>query len=335
MMQNEEKLKIKRRYEDYLLKLQGVTGVGLNGSIIIYVERLTPQLAAMLPRTLEGVPIRIIETGKIVPLIEAVPVAHAIYANRTGRFRPAPGGISCGHPVITAGTLSCRAIEKRTKRILGLSNNHIVALDWGDRRIGKKGDSTLQPAPYDGGSDPADKIGELERWIRVELPPVKNLIDAAAFKEIPSDVLRKDILEIGVPESSVKPEVGMKVVKSGRTSGITYGTIIDVNATVNVSGWGVCTFVDQIMVQPAFGRPGDSGSWTGTVDTWRSVGLLYAGSPYVTVLCKALNIERLLDLTIIPPLPTIPAALLLGAYGMVLGTVQLGLSLKKPKEVAV
>jgi len=334
LAEKEEVLRVKEKYEQQLLKYPGVTGVGVNGSIIIYVEKLTPQLAAFLPRELDGIKVRIIETGKIVPLalVQPIPVAHAIYAERTGRFRPAPGGVSCGHPEITAGTLSCRARDVRTGEILGLSNNHVIALDWGEQHIGKRGDSTLQPGPYDGGRDPVDKIGELDRWVPVKLDE-PNLVDAAAFV---SDMLAEEVLDVGKPDRLADPYPGMKVVKSGRTSGVTYGQILDVNATVKVSGWGTVTFKDQITVQPAILSPGDSGSWVGETDTFRTVGLGHAGSPSISVICKGIHVERLLGVEIIPPIGYIPWYTALGVWSGVLSIGQVAISaMKAPRKEGV
>jgi len=295
-----EVVRIKKKYEEYLLGIKGVTGVGVNGSIVVYVEKLTPELRKVLPKDIEGIPVRIKEVGRI-----------KIILSRTDRWRPAPGGVSCGHPEITAGTLSCRAYDLKTKEILGLSNNHVIALDWGALHIGEEGDSVLQPGPYDGGRDPRDKIGELERWIPVKLEEY-NLVDAACFR---SDLLKEEVLDIGVPDAAEEPSVGTNVVKSGRTSGVTYGKIIDVNATVKVHGWGVCIFEDQVVVEPAFLRPGDSGSWVGDADTYRTVGLGHASSPFVSIVCKATNIERLLGIRIIPPTRGISPFALFAAFG--------------------
>lgn len=329
-MSEEEVKKIKEKYEEYLRKIGGVVGVGYNHSINIYVERLTPQLAAFLPRKLDGVPVRIVQTGgKIVPLALTlpIPVAAAIYADRTLRFRPSPGGVSCGHPQVTAGTLSCRAIDKTTKETLGLSNNHVIALNWGTDQIGKKGDSTLQPGPYDGGRDPDDKIGELERWVPVELAPTENLVDVAAFK---SDLLSKEIYEVGDFESWIPAEPGMKIVKSGRTSGVSYSEVFDVHATVTVSGAGDCVFKDQIIAKPAFLSPGDSGSWVGHADSLRTIGLGFAGATEISVICKAAYIEQLLDIYIVPPSPsTLSPAIVLAVCGVTFGAANFGLGLRR------
>lgn len=338
MVTTEELLAIKSRYQEELLKLSGVTGIGLNGSVIIYVERLTHELSQLLPKQLDGVTVKIVTTGKIVPLSllqPATPIAHAIYANRTGRFRPAPGGVSVGHPRVTAGTLGCRARDKITGEILGLSNNHVVALaQWGTMDVGRKGDSILQPGPLDGGRYPDDVVGLLDRWQPVELEPAENLIDAAAFT---SDMLAKEVLDIGVPDTLVDPQVGGNVLKSGRTSGVTFGKTLDVNATVKVSGgegWGDCLFTDQIVVSPSIMQGGDSGSWTGEVDTFRTVGLGFAGSETgeVSIHCKAKHVEDTLGVEIIPPLPYVSKRLL--GFGLLSGGILVSgmIVSRSPKE---
>lgn len=308
---SEEIKKLKEKYEEYLLGVKGVTGVGVNGSIVVYVERLTPEIKAVIPKQLEGVPVHVVESKfRLV----AMRVMEATYADRTKRYRPAPGGVSVGHPLISAGTLTCRVLDKRSREVIGgLTNNHVAALDWGELHEGKVGDSTLQPGPCDGGVEPADKIGELLKWIPVKLDE-PNLVDAAIFS---SDELRKDVLEVGNPSHTVEPRVGMKVVKSGRTSGVTYGTIFDVNATLKVSGgegWGECLFKNQIVITPAILSPGDSGSWVGEVDTFNTVGLGFAGSETLAVANPALTVEELLGIEIIPPYPTIKPITMLGIW---------------------
>ena len=304
---------VKEKYEEYLKGIGGVKGVGFNSSIIVYVDYLTPQLAKMLPRTLEGVPIRFFETkGKIVPMgLLSVAPAHAIYGVRTDKYRPAPGGVSVGHPEVTAGTLTSRAIDKTDRKIVGAGNNHVVALDWGHLHVGKKGDPTLQPGPYDGGVE--DGFGILKRWIpvRVDEP---NLIDGAIFD---SNQLADYILDLGKPMESIDPYPGMKVVGSGRTSGLQYSKVIDVNASIKVEGWGDCDFVNQVVMSPALMAPGDSGMWIGDADNWRSAVVGFAGSPTMSAGSPAKTFEQLLGIEIIPP--TKPLSL--WAIGGIIGTL--------------
>jgi len=299
----EEVRKIKEKYEDQLLAIPGVTGVGYNGSINVYVEKITPQISAFIPKQVDGTKVHIHETGGKFRLLSLIPVA-ATYSDRVERVRPAPGGVSVGHPEVTAGTLTCRARDIKTDEILGLSNNHVIALNWGTKRVGDEGDPTLQPGVYDGGTVSKDTLGSLGRWETVELEK-NNLIDAAVFY---SDELSKNIEEIGEPDKLVEPYVGMKVIKSGRSSGITYGEIIDVNATVDIEGSGICRFINQIIIKPAMIVPGDSGSWIGEVDSYRSTALGFAGSSLLSVASRMSDVERLLGIEVIPPLEYISLA---------------------------
>ena len=312
-----EVLKLKEKYEEYLRGIKGVTGVGLNSSIIVYVERVTPEIRQVIPKQLEGVPVRIKETG-VIRFVSVVPMT-ATYADRTKRFRPCPGGVSVGHPSVGTGTLTCRVRDKKTSKIIGgLTNNHVAVFDMEPICIGKKGDSILQPGVYDGGKVPDDKIGELLKWVPIKIFE-PNYVDAAVFESVE---LRKDVLDVGTPSNTVEPIVGMKVLKSGRTSGINYGTITDVNATmgVKVNEEEIFVFKNQIVIEPGLLLPGDSGSWVGEVDTFNTVGLGFAGSDTLCVANRALTVEDLLDIEIIPPVPpvSLPIAtgLWLGLFGV-------------------
>ena len=98
----------------------------------------------------------------------------------------------------------------------------------------------------------------------------------------------------GTPKSTtVAASINQKVKKYGRTSGETKGQVFAINATVNVGyDSGVARFVNQIIIVPGdFSTGGDSGSlivddskgrWGGP-NNRKTVGLLFAGSPSITV----------------------------------------------------
>ncbi len=312
-----ELLKVKIKAENLLLSIKGITGVGVNGSIVVYVEQLTPELQSVIPKTLDGVQVHIKESGKI-RLLSFMPM-DAIYANRVGKLRPAPGGVSVGHPDGTAGTLTCAVLDNKTLEVIGgLSNNHVCALDWGTFHDGKVGDPTLQPGPYDGGVVGTDDIGTLLKYIPVSASQ-DNTIDAAVFA---SSQLERIVLDVGKPSFSVDPVVGRNVIKSGRTSGINYGKVTDVNATITVdggTGWGSCTFRDQVIIEPAILQPGDSGSWIGNIDTYNTVGLGFAGSDTLAVANKALTVENLLNITILPPIKPVTLSVMATAWTTAFG----------------
>ncbi len=94
-------------------------------------------------------------------------------ALRTTKHRPAVGGISVGHPNITAGTLGL--FVERNGGVYIKSNNHVLAAQ-NDASIG---DATLQPGVYDGGSDPADKIAVLADYVPIKFDGSDNVVDLA------------------------------------------------------------------------------------------------------------------------------------------------------------
>ena len=80
----------------------------------------------------------------------------------------------------------------------------------------------------------------------------------------------------------------MDVMKYGRTTGFTSGTVDSVDAIVNVGyDSGTARFIGQIIIRPGkFSAGGDSGSLIvvdGGAEGRRPVGLLFAGSKTVTI----------------------------------------------------
>ncbi|MBS7614087.1 hypothetical protein KEJ48_07630, partial [Candidatus Bathyarchaeota archaeon] len=91
---------------------------------------------------------------------------------------------------------------------------------------------------------------------------------------------------------------GNSVRKSGRTTGVTTNTVTDTLATVKVwytySKWAI--FYDQILVTQPFIEAGDSGSLVDKDGAF--VGLAFAGSDTIAVVCKAKYIIQGLGITI-------------------------------------
>lgn len=207
-----ELLKIKEEREDELLKLKGITGVGLrNRKIVVYVEKPTISILEAIPAKIEGIDVMVYVTGKIVPLNKLAinPMSlQAFGASRTAKFRPAPGGVSIGHYSITAGSLGVLTLDGFI-----LSNNHVISAS----NEGKIGDEILQPGAYDKGRVPDDVIGYLERFKEmVSEYEGFNLVDAAIARPTSMMDVSYDILEIGRIFGIVDAEVGDLVYKSGR-----------------------------------------------------------------------------------------------------------------------
>ncbi len=111
-----------------------------------------------------------------------------------------------------------------------------------------------------------------------------NRVDAALALPLAGVSIDPNIVDLGSPPAGiVDPQLGTKVFKSGRTSGVTEATITQLDVTVNVRyGEQIARFTNQIMTTP-FSQPGDSGSLV--LDFQRNaVGLLFSGSSQVSVL---------------------------------------------------
>ncbi|HMH49116.1 MAG TPA: hypothetical protein VK548_02710, partial [Candidatus Acidoferrum sp.] len=90
------------------------------------------------------------------------------------RNRPLRIGGSIGHIRVTAGTLGCFVRDRTAGATLILSNNHVLA----DENRAKPGDPIIQPGDLDGGKAPSDRVGTLERFVRLKRSGA-NLVDCA------------------------------------------------------------------------------------------------------------------------------------------------------------
>jgi|GEM_PF-469261 len=247
----------------------------------------------------DDVPVNVIVTG----LIDTQP--HRF------RMRPAPGGVSVAHFRVTAGTIGCLCLGRtspRNGRLMVLSNNHVLA----NSNNAAFGDCICQPGPADGGRCPADQIAILERFVPINFSGGANYVDCATGWAWPVRVRRELVyLAGGTPQffrignTPCTPQLNMAVGKSGRTTQLTRGTIIDVSATINVNygGGRVALFRDQIAVRGAggtlFSAGGDSGSSIWTWDSRRCpVGLLFAGGGGITFANKMSRVVAALDINL-------------------------------------
>jgi len=275
---------LKKTIEPDLLKIQGVNGVGIQkNQLIVYVEKITRFHLNTIPHSINGIPVKIKQIGKI-QLVQ-----------RTSKWRPCPAGVSIGHYSITAGTLGLPV--KKNNEIMILSNNHVLAaMDSLQNNRAQKGDSIIQPGAYDGGTE-LDKIGELSQWIKYNEQDY-NTVDCALAK--PIEELLFEVLDLGIlNENQETPPIqareGMLVMKSGRTTGITTGRVLDVNATIKVnSPIGELLFKGQILSNLKCAG-GDSGSLVFDAQG-NPVGLLFAGSDSFSVFNKATNVASALSI---------------------------------------
>lgn len=219
-----------------------------------------------------------------------VPVARNV------RVRPAPGGVSIGHPEITAGTLGAVVWSNETGETLILSNNHVLAASSTNESGAPLNEvPILQPGVFDGGNVEKDTIGTLYRFVPLH-PGSFNHFDAALAKPLnPADVTA-EILEIGTISGIADPELRMRVRKSGRSSGLTSGRVVLIDADIEVDyGAFLLTFTGQV-ISSIFSRGGDSGSLIVGPDN-TAVGLLFAGSDIITAFCPMRPLAEQLGFT--------------------------------------
>jgi hypothetical protein len=199
---------------------------------------------------------------------------------------------------------------ERRKRLLVLSNNHILA----NCNDCVTGDAIHQPGPLDllpnVTLSPSNQIGVLEKWVTIDFAGEPNYVDCATAWCWP-DRVRKDFIRpagglwsyFNVSSQIVEAALDMQVGKSGRTTQLTTGDVVDVNASISVSyGDGrVANFRDQVTITGVQGSPfsdgGDSGSliWT-WAGTRAPVGLLFAGGRDYTFANKISHVLQALEI---------------------------------------
>jgi hypothetical protein len=282
----QEAIGVHHRHHNWLMRIPDVvgTGVGIGPDGLPAIKVFTARHGVKgIPDWLESTPVHVKVTGRVVAL--GCPQGTA------GRCdRPVPIGVSTGHPAITAGTIAAR-VRDLNGNVYALSNNHVYA----NQNEAILGDSALQPGPYDGGVDPADKIGELYAFQPIDFSGGLNTMDAAIVVSSANDLGNSTLGDgYGTPNSQVAAaSIGLDVRKYGRTTGLTHGQISEIDVTVDVcyeSWWIFCMksarFVDQIAISPispaTFSAGGDSGSLIVTENGNNPVGLLFAGSDTIT-----------------------------------------------------
>ena len=272
---------------------ENVVGVGIGpklvdgklaaaNSVRIYVERKLPKSvipkSMLLPRSISGVPVDVVETGRFTKQPAAVPVEKT-------RLRPAQPGCSVGFAraaapgFVMAGTFGA-LVRDATGTLYILSNNHVLA----DENALPLGSPIIQPGLLDGGNMNTDAIADLSQFVRLKKSG-PNRLDAAIARLRSANLAKAEFLpQVGVLASGdpVAATDGMSVCKVGRTTGYTEGVITDLSADIRIRyGSGMLLFLDQLVIEsaaPPFSASGDSGSLIVDRATARPVGLLFAGS---------------------------------------------------------
>ena len=330
----EDLAQLQSRHSGALLALPNVNGVALGTrhsggqdtgeqAITVLVEHKAPaELLSpddLVPSRLDGVATDVVEVGVLTAggpataELSAPPAEELEEMLRTPqdtgaqllrqRVRPARGGYSIGHHRVTAGTMGTvcydlKPFPSMPQRYYALSNNHVLA-NSNDARVG---DPILQPGRADGGTYPADVIARLSRWVPIRFRDGDsapcNYVDAAIAEGEFHDLDRFVHWVGSVKHLYSAPKVGDVLQKTGRTTNFTTGQVQNINATVDVNyGAGrVARFCRQV-VTTAMSAGGDSGSLVTDLDEG-GVGLLFAGSPSVTLVNNLAYVQSLLRVRI-------------------------------------
>jgi hypothetical protein len=260
-------------------------------AVRFYVLRKVPKAmlspGQMLPDSIAGVP---------TDVIQSAPAHFAATLGQRLQMRPVRAGASIAHRMIGAGTLGaiCRRDPDDGRRF-ALSNNHVLS-NLGRAAVG---DEIVQPSPLDADADaPGGVVARLAAFEPIRTDGTRNQVDAALAEFLPgagSNV--SDIIDVGVAGPPAAAAVGTRVVKSGRTTGVTRGVVADVEYDLqlplqSLGLTGSALFEDTIRIEASdgvVGNPGDSGALFLTDDgSLCPVALLFAtgGGGGYAVACK-------------------------------------------------
>lgn len=329
---------VKQRIEDELLAQPGVVGVDINEkvsdgkptgelAIVVYVEEKKAKSKLgkdeVIPAEIEGIPTDV-KQERIELHASRVALADVVALVDAGKYTTLLGGISIGpcrsvhlNPpdvpapgdYIFAGTLGTIVKDRTTQAVMALTNFHVACVDNG----WAAGDAMCQQSRLDGGSCPADTFGTLTR------ATLSEHVDGAVISIDPKRATDCSIEEIGAVKGQAAATLNAAVRKRGRTTGLTYGKVTSVDASVTIDygdGLGSHTLKNQIRVEPdttksaQFSDHGDSGSAVVDADN-RVIGLLFGGSSAATYanpirfVLDELNIDLCVKSTIVLTTPVI------------------------------
>lgn len=270
---------------------------GLRMRVDVAQKKPGPQLESIgiapLPERIAGIPVEInVRAYRLGAWAAAAPWA----ASARGRNDPLMGGISISDDRTPgAGTLGALVSDRATGQRLILSNFHVLG-DWGARPGSPR---VLQPGRLDGGRDTSAVGGFLRH-------AMDSHLDAAVARLDGRRGVSARIFGIGTVGPLAMPAIGQRVVKYGRSTGLTSGVISGVAGSARLTYGGIPWLIRSIVAidPPEPGRlvsgPGDSGScWVTDEPGHRAVALHFAGTDLperalaidLAPVCNALRVD--------------------------------------------
>ncbi|MEU4745163.1 DNA/RNA non-specific endonuclease [Actinosynnema sp. NPDC023658] len=275
-------------------------------------EALRELGTALLPATIEvdgvAVPTDVLQRDYHVDFRVVEAAASDV---RKTRVDPVVPGVSVGHVRVSAGTVGCVVYDRDDGTPYVLSNWHVL-----HGPTGALGEDVVQPGVHDDNRTDRNRLGRL----------VRSHLGAAgdcAVATVEHRGFAPDVLDLGVRLDALgEPELGDKVVKSGRTTGVTHGVVRRVDTLVKIDyGPGVgqrqigCFEIGPDPARPApdgeISMGGDSGSaWVFKAANGRAgrtmAGLHFAGeaggdADEHALACLPGSVFEKLGITLSPP----------------------------------
>jgi len=340
---------VQAEHEDKLMSLRGVQGVGIGArdgraTILILVDQQSREVE--IPVTVGDMPVIVEEVGRIV-------------AHQTVNLGNSVGNdILCTGPCDSntcnfcdVGTIGFKVCDKTTPTLIGfVTNNHVAASGCPGKcpNNAPVGTSLFHPGLVDNTpvctTTGATNVGTLNRFVTLVLDgSTPNDVDAA-FVQSTDALVSSTIQGLGLQNNTTAiVSVGDAVCKSGRTSGVTCGTITGINLTINVNyeqvgdptspgtcGTGTGRFRNIVRYEPTapstiMTQGGDSGSPVVLNDgTLRAVAINFAGNTSGTqgfgiligAVLTELNVSLYSDIPEVVSAPSNPSGPVAGSIGV-------------------
>jgi len=244
--------------------------------------------------------------------------AYKVVAESTGgprktRIDPIVPGVSVANRNETAGTIGCIVFDRQDGTPYILSNWHVLHGPQGNI-----GDEIVQPGPFD---DNRVHLNHLGKLIRSHLGTPGD----CALASIEGRSFGQNILDLGIKAEQLgEPELGDKVIKSGRTTGVTHGIVTRVHTIAKidygdpvgeqpVGGFEIGPDEDNLPFNGEISQGGDSGSvWLFKAANGKATkvmaGLHFAGEGPSdpnehAIACYARSVFEKLEISLTPPQP--------------------------------
>ena len=154
-------------------------------------------------------------------------VREAETSPRKTRIDPIKPGVSVANKKVSAGTIGCIVFDKTNGTPYILSNWHVL-----NGPNGQIGDDIVQPGPFDDNNTAPNRLGKL----------VRSHLGAAgdcAIATIEDRQFNAEILDLAVKVEEIgEPELGDKVIKSGRTTAVTHGIVSRIHTMTRIDYGG-------------------------------------------------------------------------------------------------